>query len=135
MYNPRFPHTLQILREVMDAKGDPKTDADGNIIHEVVPLTCVEMVDNEPLLNADGSFRTYVADSIPFGYRTASESTRKSLEVVSAEYRIACPMFLNEIKTYEYVKLTDYERTFYGRVIKKATFNLGTSIWLDEVKN
>ena len=135
MFNPRFPHTLQITREKIGEDGLPMTDENGDIIREVVPITCVEMMDNEPVLNSDGSFRTYVADSIPFGYRTASESVRKSLEVVAAEYRLACPMFLNTIGTYEYLKLTDYDRTFYAKVIKKATFNLGTNIWIDEVKN
>lgn len=134
MFNPRFPHSLVVKRPRF-VNGDIYTNVNGDIIYDTVPLTCVEMFDNEPVRDVDGNFVTFEKDSIEFGYRTSSRSSRTEGDVIVADFRIACPMFLTEIKTDDILELTDYDRTYRGTVIKKTTFNLGTNIWFDEIKN
>lgn len=135
MFNPRFPHTLAVKRTRTDSTGVPQTDANGDFIYDTVTLTCVEMSDSEPVRNADGNFVTFEAASINFGYRTAARNSQTSGDVIVSDFCIACPMFLTEIHTDDILVLTDYERTYKGKVIKKTTFNLGTNIWFDEIKN
>ena len=135
MYNPRFPHTLVVKRVRKDSTGELVYDSDGNSIIDTVSLTCAEMLDNEPVRNANGAFVTYTATSVNFGYRTSAKNTTTSGDVIVSDFRIACPMFLTEILADDILELTDYERTYKGKVVKKTTFNLGTSIWFDEVRN
>jgi hypothetical protein len=44
-------------------------------------------------------------------------------------------MFLTPLEAGDLVEIKDYERSYWGEVVKKATFNLGSNIWINEVKN
>lgn len=134
MFNPRFPHTLTVKRPQVIG-GMPVVDSNGDAVYETVTLTLAEMRDSEPVLNADGGFVTYTAQSVAFGYRTSSRNAQTSGDVIVADFKIACPIVLTEILAGDELVLTDYERTYRGRVVKKTTFNLGTNIWFDEIRN
>ena len=125
MFNPRFPHTLRVKRSVVEG-GEPVVDENGNILYDYIPLTAVEMVDEEPVRDADGAFVTY---------RTASSNTRTAGDVVVADFKIACPMFLTELRYDDILEVSDYDRTYTAKLVKKTTFNLGTNIWFNEIKN
>lgn len=133
MFNPRFPHTLKVKRARMTA-GQPEIDSEGNVLYDYLTLTLVAMIDNEPAME-NGQFVTYTAESVNFGYRTSSANTQTAGDVIRADFKIACPMFLTELRYDDILELTDYDRTFTGKVVKKTTFNLGTNIWFDEIKN
>lgn len=135
MYNPRFPHTLSIKRVRKDESGVPVTNDNNDFIYDVLPLVCVRMSNHHPMFDAEGNFITYEQENINFGYRTSQKNTQTSGDVVVSDYHIACPMFLNEILVDDILEIKDYERTYTGKVVKKITFNLGTDIWFDEIKN
>lgn len=136
MYNPRFPHSLHILRQAVDeVTGEPTFDESGNPVYAYVTVQLVKTLDGDPCFNADGSFQTEDADVVSFGYRTNTMNIRQAGEVVAADYKIACPMFLGELKYDDVLEITDFDRTYRGRVVKKVTFNWGTNIWFDEIMN
>ena len=135
MFNPRFPHTLRVWRFRKDDNGEPITDDEGNPIQEVVVLEKVVMIDYAPVVLSDGSFSTELVDTINFGYRTQGKNTRDTVDVVVSDFKLSTPMFLNHLNPGDMVEITDYERTFWGEVVKKATYNLGSNIWINEVKN
>lgn len=135
MFNPRFPHTLRVWRSRKDANGEPITDEEGNASYEVVMLKKVVMVDNEPLMCSNGGFVTEKVESINFGYRTQGKNTRDTVDVVVSDFKLATPMFLTPLEPGDKVEMRDYERTYWGEVVKKATFNLGSNIWVNEVRN
>ena len=95
----------------------------------------MEMHDSEPVLDADGRFVTYIADEVAFGYRTSSQNTSRAGDVVQADFKLACPMFLTELRPDDILVLKDYEREFRAAVVKKTTFNLGTNVWVNEARN
>ena len=128
MFNPRFPHTLRVLR----VNG---TDDEGNPLYEAVPLDVVVMRGNLPVRNADGNFVTETVESLPFGYRTQGKNTRDTTDVEVADYKLSTPMFLTHLLSTDIVELKDYDRTYWCDVVKKATFNLGSNIWVNEVRN
>ena len=135
MYNPQFPHSLRVVRNCIDEHGDPITDDEGNPIAGYVTLTAVVMVDSQPTFDADGNFITEDVDCIPFGYRQSSLNTMRAGDVIVSDYKISCPIFLTPLNPGDILELTDYEKTFRGVVVKKDTFNLGTLIWFDRIKN
>jgi len=134
MYNPRFPHTLRVITSATDRNGDPVTDKKGNPVRSYLTLDVVDTLDGEPVRRPDGSFVTHEAESVNFGYRTATGSARQYGQVTVADYKIATPMFLNDLPTGTELELQDYERTFRGRLIKKTTYNIGTNLWLNDIK-
>lgn len=111
------------------------TDADGDAIYDIVRLKTVVMIDSLPVVRSDGSFDTDMTEWIDFGYRTQGRNTKDSLEVVVSDFRLATPMFLTPLETGDRVEIKDYEREYWGEVVKKATSNLGTNIWINEIKN
>ncbi|MGM9736958.1 MAG: hypothetical protein ACI3ZT_00930 [Candidatus Cryptobacteroides sp.] len=135
MYNPRFPHTLRVVREGLDEHGNPITDENGDPISSYVSLTAVVMVDNQPTFDSKGNFITEEVDSIPFGYRQSSMNTMRAGDVIVSDYKISCPIFLTPLNPGDILELSDYEKTFRGVVVKKDTFNLGSLIWFDRIKN
>ena len=135
MFNPRFPHTLRIWRTRRNAYGEPETDDEGNPLYDPVALEAVVMRDGFPVTKQDGSFETEVVYSLPFGYRTQGKNTRDTSDVVVSDFKLATPMFLTPLDSSDVIELEDYDRKFACEVVKKATFNLGSNIWVNEVKN
>lgn len=135
MFNPRFPHTLRVWRSRKNDYGEPMTDAEGNPVLDIIKLKKVVMVDSEPIVRSDGSFDTEMVDTINFGYRTQGKNTRDTVDVQVSDFKLATPMFLTHLEAGDKVEIWDYERSYWGEVVKKATFNLGSNIWINEVKN
>lgn len=135
MYNPQFPFQLRVLRSGVDAHGEPITDDEGNPTEEVVMLTAVVMSDHQPTFDAEGNFITEDVESIAFGYRQSSMNTMRAGDVIVSDYKISCPLFLTPLNPGDILELTDYEKTFRGVVVKKDSFNLGSLIWFDRIKN
>lgn len=135
MFNERFPHTLRVWRSRKDDNGDPMTDSKDNPIYDIVSLKAVVMVDSQPVVRSDGSFDTELTEWISFGYRTQGRNTRETVDVQVSDFKLATPMFLTHLEPGDRVEIKDYERTYWGEVVKKMTFNLGSNIWINEVKN
>lgn len=111
------------------------TDDDGDPIYDIVKLKAVVMVDNRPTVLSDGSFDTELIEWISFGYRTQGKNTRETVDVNVSDFKLATPMFLTPLEPGDRVEIKDYDRTFWAEVVKKQTFNLGSDIWVNEVKN
>lgn len=111
------------------------TSYDGNPIYDIVNLKAVVMVDNLPVVRSDGSFETEPAEWMSFGYRTQGKNTRETADVQVSDFKLATPMFLTPLEAGDRVEIKDYDRSYWGEVVKKATFNLGSNIWANEVKN
>lgn len=135
MFNPRFPHTLRVWRTRKNDFGEPATDDEGNPLYEAVPLEKVVMRDNLPVVLPDGGFETETVYSLPFGYRTQGKNTRETTDVEVSDYKLSTPMFLTYLDPSDVIELEDYDRKFSCEVVKKTTFNLGSNIWVNEVKN
>lgn len=136
MYNPRWPHTFRVLSESLDGNGIPVTDSEGKPIRSAMPLEKVVYDGNwNPTFSSDGSFVTETVTEMPWGYRTSTGGLRTSGEVIVADYKISCPMFLTDIPTGTMLEMTDYQRTFRTKVIKVTTYNWGTNLWVDNVKS
>lgn len=136
MYNPRWPHTFTVLVERLDENGLPVTDANGN------PVTGSMQVERivydpqwNPSRNADGSFQTEYVEEVPWGYRTSTGGMKTSGEVWVADYKISCPMLLTDIPSGAILIMTDYVHTFRVKVVKMTTYNWGTNLWIDNIKN
>lgn len=127
MFNPRFPHTLRVWR-------DTGADSDGDPIREIVKLKKVIVIDDIPQLRSDGSFDFDLVSTIEFGYRTDSMNTSTAGDVEVGDFKIALPMFITPLDSGYWLELTDYDRTYWGRVVKKTSSNLGSNIWFSEVR-
>lgn len=135
MFNPRFPHTLRVWRSRKDSDGMAVTTDEGDEILDVVMLSKVIMIDNRPMILADGSFDTAPTEWLEFGYRTGGKNTKDTSDVMVSDYELATPMFITALNAGDKVEIKDYDRTYWGEVVKKQTFNLGSNIWVNEVKN
>ena len=135
MFNPRFPHQLRVWRARKDKNGYPMTDNEGDAIYDIVSLKAVVTVDYLPVRRYDGSFDTETTDWIDFGYRTQGKNTRESVDVHVSDYELSTPLFLTPLEAGDRVELVDYERTYWCEVVKKVSFNLGSNIWVNEIKN
>lgn len=111
------------------------TDKDGNPIKEIIRLKKVVMIDEQPIVRSDGSFDTELVDTINFGYRTQGKNTRDTVDVQVSDFKLATPMFTTPLEPGDMAEITDYDRSFWGEIVKKATFNLGSNIWINEVRN
>lgn len=107
--NARFPHYCRIYREPVGTDGLPQTDELGN--------RCFKLIFESQC-----------------GYRDATRGIRQG-EVTVAQYKIGLPWFDVEIKENDRIEMKDYTRTFYGQVVKASTYNFGSNIWFDEIKN
>lgn len=138
-FNPRFPHTLRVLRPALDEYGQPAFDANGNPAFAPLTLDRVIMTDGiefgEPTFNADGSYATEQVQEIEWGYRTSTGGFHDSGEVAEANYKIATPLFLNPLYTGDILEMTDYDETIRMEVLKKTAYNWGANIWVKDVKN
>lgn len=134
MFNPRFPHSLRVWRARRDDFGEPMTDAEGNPILDIIQLKRVICLDGEPVVVSNGKFDTELVDCIEFGYRTGGKNTSTATDVEVADYKIATPLFVTPLESGDRLEITDYDRTYWGDVVKKITFNLGSNIWYNEVR-
>ena len=135
MFNPRFPHKLRVWRARRDKFGEPMTDSEGDAVYDTLSLKTVVMLDNQPIFRSDGSFDTTTTDWLEFGYRTSGKSTRDTSDVVVSDYKLATPMFITPLEVGDRLEIIDYERTYWGEVVRKQTYNLGSNIWFNEIRN
>lgn len=134
MLNPRFPHTLRVWRARMNSFGEPETNDEGDPVYDAVLLARVITEDGLPVVGTNGAFETEMVDSLPFGYRNQGRDTRDSSDVEVSDYKLATPMFITPLDPSDRIELTDYDRTYWGEVVRKVTYNLGSNIWVNEVK-
>lgn len=127
MFNPRFPHTLKVWREI-------GTDSNGDPIREIVELAKVVVVDNMPQQSSDGCFDFNLVSQIEFGYRTESKNTSTAGDVEVADYKIATPLFITPIESGYLLEITDYDRQYWARAVKKISTNMGSNIWFNEIR-
>lgn len=136
MYNPRWPHTFTVLSESLDADGLPVTDSDGKPVRGTMPLEKA-VYDSQwnPRFRADGSVQSEYVTEMPWGYRTSAGGLKTAGEVIVADYKVSTPMLLTELPTGTILEMTDYTHTFRAKVLKMTTYNWGTNLWLDNIKN
>ena len=135
MFNPRFPHRLRVWRSRKDDNGMIVTNDEGDAIFDIVMLSKVTMIDNRPVTLADGTFDSEPTEWIEFGYRTEGKNTRDTSDVMVSDFTLATPMFTTPLGADDVVEIVDYDRTYKGEVVRKQTYNLGSNIWINEVKN
>lgn len=135
MFIDRFPHTLSVMRARKDKYGNPVTDEKGNIIYDDILLKKVIMIDETPMRDNHGNFMTEEVRTINYGYRTSSLNTSRRADVVESTYKVDTPLFLTPLQTGDRLMLQDYDRRYYGEVVKKASFGMGSILWYDEVEN
>ena len=136
MYNPRWPYTFVVAGESLDENGFPVTDENGKPV--VSQMTIKQVVYDghwNPIRNAAGQFKTNDVTTVPWGYRTSTGGMKTSGEVIVADYKISCPMLLTDIPTGTVLLMTDAVHTFRVTVVKMTTYNWGTNLWVDNVKN
>ncbi len=135
-YNPRFPHTLKVLRPDLDENGDPVFDEDANPSYHAVTFAVAKYIGNIPKRDEDGCFCTCTEklDSIPFGYRKEKATVSILGDVMTVGMMLSCPLIFGEIRTGDLMELTDEDRTFRAVVVRKINTNFGTNIWYNEVK-
>ena len=126
---------MKVLIPVVDVSGNVVYDAKGDMTYTPMTLKVVTMFDGDPLIRTDGTFETTDATSIAFGYRSASENTRTSGDVIVADHKLATPMFITPVMAGDLVELTDYDRTYKATIVKKIDSNWGSNVWVNEVKN
>lgn len=135
-YNPRWPNTFKVVVESLDANGLPVTDDDGNPVTGTMALERIVYDSGyNPIRLSGGRFKTESVDVMPFGYRTSTGGLKTAGEVIVADYKVSCPMLLTELVTGTVLEMTDYTHTFRAKVLKMTTYNWGTNIWLDNIKN
>lgn len=136
MYNPRWPHTFRVVVEPLDANGIPVTDENGDPVVGSMQLEKI-VYDSawNPSRNPDGSFVTEMVTDMPWGYRTSTGGLRTAGEVIVADYKVSTPMMLTELPTGTVLQMTDYTHTFRVKILKMTTYNWGTNMWLDNIKN
>ena len=129
MYNPRWPYTFVVVEESLDTDGMPVVDKYGDpVVSSKTLQKVVYDAQWNPTRGADGSFVTESVTEMPWGMKTSGE-------VIVADYKISCPMFLTDLPTGTTLILTDSVRSFRVKVIKMTTYNWGTNLWVDNIKN
>ena len=136
MYNPRWPHTFRVVVESLGANGLPVTDANGDPVVGSMQLEKI-VYDSawNPTRNPDGSFVTEMVTDMPWGYRTSTGGLHTSGDVIVADYKVSVPMMLTELPSGTILQMTDYTHTFRAKLLKMTTYNWGTNMWLDNIKN
>lgn len=136
MYNPRWPHTFRVVVESMDANGIPVTDANGDPVVGSMQLEKI-VYDSKwnPERTPNGGFVTEMVTDMPWGYRTSTGGLKAAGEVIVADYKVSTPMMLTELPTGTILQMTDYTHTFRAKLLKMTTYNWGTNMWLDNIKN
>ena len=133
--NPRYPFTFSVYRPKKN-NGEVVLGADGLPTYEKVSLARVATSDGWMMRTTDGTpiVDSYVT-SMPCGYRTNTRNLSEAGDVVNYNVTLHTPPFLTPLFFDDIIEITDYDRTFRARVVKKATFNMGSAIWFDEIMN
>lgn len=136
MFNPRWPHTFTVLSESLDENGLPVTDEQGQPVLGAMQIEKI-VYDPQwnPRRNADGSFVTETVTAVPWGYRTSTGGMKTSGEVWVADYKMSCPMLLTDLPSGTILIMNDYIHSFRVKVVKMTTYNWGTNLWVDNIKN
>lgn len=134
MFNPRFPHAFRVWRVRKNNHGEPVTDADGDPIYDIVRIKAAVVLDNRPMMRSDGSFDTEILEWVSFGYRTQGKNTKDTSDVMVSDYRLSTVPLATYIEPGDRLEIKDYMRTYWGNVVKMMTFNLGSNIWVNEIK-
>lgn len=136
MYNPRWPHTFTVVAESLDENGLPVTDENGS---PVIGTKEIEVIEYDPQWNprrkSDGTFVTNKVTEVPWGYRTSTGGMKTSGEVWVADYKMSCPMLLTDLPSGTVLIMNDYVHSFRVKVVKMTTYNWGTNLWVDNIKN
>lgn len=111
------------------------TNKDGDPIYDIVRVQKAVVIDDKPVMRSDGSFETELSEWVSFGYRTQGKNTRDTTDVMVSDYKLATAPLMTYIQPGDRVEIKDYMRTYWGEVVKMMTFNLGSNIWINEVKN
>lgn len=134
MFNPRFPHAFRVWRVRKNNHGEPVTDTDGDPIYDIVRIKAAVVLDNRPMMRSDGSFDTEILEWVSFGYRTQGKNTKDTSDVMVSDYRLSTVPLATYIEPGDRLEIKDYMRTYWGNVVKMMTFNLGSNIWVNEIK-
>lgn len=136
-YNPRWPHTFRILRNVLDENGLPVTDENGEPTVEAVELEKLVYYGDsfDPVFRADGTRKTVRVTEMPWGPRTATGGIKDSGQVFQTDFKISCPMAGPKLEKGDIIELTDYTGVIRGIVNKFTAFNWGTNIWYQRMGN
>ena len=135
MFNPRFPHKFRVWRVRKDDYGEPMTNDEGDPIYDIIRIQAAILIDEKPVMNTDGTYETEAIEWVDFGYRTQGKNTRETLDVVMSDYKLSTAPLMTYIQPGDRVEIKDYLRTYWADVVKMMTFNLGSNIWVNEVKN
>lgn len=136
MFNPRWPHTFRIIGESLDENGLPVTDEEGNPVESCRAVRHIEYDSRwNPRRDVDGSFKTECVIDVPWGYRTSTGGIKGSGDVIVADYKISTPMLLSDLETGTVLTMKDYTHTFRVKVVKQTSYNWGTNLWVDNIKN
>lgn len=134
--NPRFPHTMTVYRPSVDDDGNFVLDDNGDATYEVVTLDKVAMSDGWMLRDSNGDpIIDESVESIECGYRTNTRNLAEMGDVVVYNVTLHTPPFTTPLYFDDIIEITDYDRTYRAKVVKKVTFNWGTDVWFDEIKN
>lgn len=133
--NPRYPHKFSVLRPKR-TNGEVVLDDAGNPTYVKVALVPCAMIDGYILRESSGA---PIADEpvaeMPCGYRTAQRNTEEMGDVVVNTPVLHTPPFLTPLEYGDVLEITDYERTYRAKVVRKTLFNFGAKVWFDEVHN
>ena len=136
MYNPRWPYTFYVEGEALDENGLPITDENGDpVTSSMVFQKVVCGSQGNPTRHSDGTFVTENVSVMNWGYRTSTGGMKTSGEVVVADYKISCPMFITNLPAGTVLWMTDAVHTFRVKVVKMTTYNWGTNLWVDNILN
>jgi len=117
-------------------QGEIIYDANGDVTYEYISLSLLATIGGWVIRNSSGSVIVdKTVSSVPCGYRTSTRNISEQGEVVSYNVTLHCPPFGTELFYDDILEITDYDRTYKARMVKKVTFNRGTAVWFDEIKN
>jgi len=134
--NPRFPHQLKVYRPVKDGNGNYVLDSNGDATYSLVELSIVALSDGWMMRDSNGSpIIGSVSTTIACGYRTNTRNLAEMGDVVVYNITLHTPPFTTPLYFDDILEITDYERAFRAKCVKKMTFNWGTDIWYDEIRN
>lgn len=135
-HNPRFPFRFKVYRPRKGQDGKYVLDADANPIYDLVELSIVAMNDGRMVRDSEGNpIIEKVVTEHKCGYRTNTRNLAEMGDVVVYNVTLHCPPFTTPLYFEDILEITDYDRTFRAKMVKKATFNWGTDIWFDEIRN